>query len=456
MAGQDIVYERRPEVITTKVEKSTDHWFPARQLKNNICIRMTRTPFYGDNKKIIGVLALGIDVTEEKKHEKEVINFGEIAQIYLENIISHLPGSVYWKDRNGVYLGCNDFVVKMAGAKNRFDIIGKTDYELPWKDYADELKEIDESIMENNQSIEIEETPVFPDGTQMTMLTNKSPLRTKNGEIIGIIGVSLDITARKKAEIQLKEEKEKVELANKVKTEFIQNMEHDIRTPFSGIYSLAGLLKEIENDPQKKEYLEEISSCAKELLDYCNAIIDYSRLGLETSPLLSKKFDLKKLIESIVAMEIPSVTMKKLDLQMEYSNTPETIIGDQYRVQRILINLVSNAVKFTHHGYIKIITRTARRVDDKNVILQISIKDTGIGIPEDKKNYIYEKFTRLTPANKGVYKGSGLGLTVVKQLIEELNGEIEVIDNPEGGTIFICTFPFKLPLVSDTPSNHPI
>ena len=121
------------EVITTKVEKSTDHWSPARQLKNNICIRMTRTPFYGDNKKIIGVLALGIDVTEEKKHEKEVISFGNIAHIYLENILSHLPGSVDRKDRNGVYLGCNDFVVKMAGAKNRFDIIGKPIMNCPGK-----------------------------------------------------------------------------------------------------------------------------------------------------------------------------------------------------------------------------------------------------------------------------------------------------------------------------------
>ena len=227
-------------------------------------------------------------------------------------------------------------------------------------------------------------------------------------------------------------------------------MEHDIRTPFNGVWGLANYLWQHETEEQKKEFLGDITNCAKELLDYCNGILDFSKIEQRSLPLLEKKFNSRKLLDSTMAIEMPPAKLKKLELTLDCDDkVPVVLVGDQYRLQRILINLVSNAVKFTQHGFVKLCVQLVKQLDDKNIIIRFIIEDSGIGIPQEKQDFIYEKFARVTPSNKGAYKGIGLGLRIVKQFIEEMGGEIDLRSEQGKGSTFICTLPFKLPLVSD-------
>jgi len=239
--------------------------------------------------------------------------------------------------------------------------------------------------------------------------------------------------------------KEQAEAASRAKTEFIRNMEHDIRTPFSGVWIIAEQLSSEETDPQKKEYLDDIAACAKELLDYCNSILDYSRIDLGLLPGTLVEMNVAKVIDKILKIEMPVAKQKELRLHADYDECiPDALIGDEFRLTRILLNLVSNAVKFTIVGSVKLSVKLKEISDDDVVQLQFIIEDTGIGIPEDKLEYIYEKFTRLSTANSGAYKGTGLGLPIVKVLVDDLNGDIEVNSEINQGSCFIVTLPFAL------------
>jgi two-component system, OmpR family, aerobic respiration control sensor histidine kinase ArcB len=372
----------------------------------------------------------------------------EVKENQFYEIVDAVPASIYWKDKNGYYLGCNKYMLVMAGLNKLTDIIGKRDDQLVWKDVADELFKIDRQVMQDNKTLEIEETPLLANKQKRVFLTTKTPLHLKTGAVTGLIGVSLDITERKKLEEDLLRKSialAKAQEVNEAKDNFILNIEHDIRTPFSGIYGLSEYLVG-ETEGEIKELLQMIKKATKELLNYCNNIIEYSRLQSGVIPLLDRKFDLKQLAEKVLIMEKPAAVHKQLDLYFEYdSNLPRLFIGDEYRIQRILINLLGNAIKFTKEGRVSLKIKQLKQ-KARRCIVQIIVSDTGIGIPESQQTKIFERFIRLSPSNQNYYKGAGLGLTSVKNLLESLDGELELKSQVGEGTTFICTLPLKISL----------
>jgi len=373
---------------------------------------------------------------------------------YLIQIIDGTPGSVYWKDKNGRYLGCNLFMVKTAGLQSKDDIIDKTDADL-WPMNAGKIRENDLLVINTGSQIAFEEAIKLQDGTIMYFASSKMPLKDDNGNVIGIIGNSLDITKLKETERELAAAKEKAEVSNQAKTAFIQNMEHDIRTPFNGIWGLANILAERETDQEKKILLSEISTCAKELLDYCDSILDFSRTEHHVVSVLDKIFNIKELVDSVIKIESSAATHKNLILSLDINpNLPAMLIGDPYRLKRVFINLLSNAIKFTKTGYVKLSAAMVDTKADRFCVVKFIVEDTGIGIPEDKQNIIYETFTRGMPSNKNLYKGLGLGLGIVKQFITELDGDIHLESEVNKGTRFTLFLPFKLPLAGDSVVVH--
>jgi two-component system, OmpR family, aerobic respiration control sensor histidine kinase ArcB len=367
------------------------------------------------------------------------------------NIIANLPGFIYWKNKESQYMGCNNNLARLSGLNDRTEMVGKTDYDFEWgKERAEQFRAADREVMRDKMTKIYEDRMSVKrsDGHYYYIRTEKMPLY-EEGKVIGVLAVAFDITDQKILEEKLKEQKEISEQANLAKTEFIRNMEHDIRTPFIGIFGMANILWEQETDPMKKEYLGDITQSAKELLDYCNGILDFSKVSSGLFPLIEKKFNLSDLIENILKMETPAAKIKNLTLTSHLSEElPKIVVGDQYRLCRLLINLVSNAVKFTKEGQISINVELINKTEE-TFLIRFVIKDTGEGIPLENKNYIFEKFSRLSPSNKGLYKGSGLGLMIVKQFIEEMKGEIDLKSKLGEGTEFICTIPFKIPLTSD-------
>ncbi len=386
---------------------------------------------------------------EENKSLQDIIVEQKKTIHSLSNIIDELPGSIYWKDKNGVYLGHNNFArEKMKSLGLHWEsIVGKTDYDLFSKEVADQYRRHDLETMNSGTVCTDEERLTLESGEELVQLSYKKPLRNEQGEIFGVVGNTTDITYLKRMETELLEAKEYAEAVNQSKIDLIRNMENDIRTPFNGIWSLASVLEEKESDPYKKQCLRNISESAKALLKYCNSVLEFIKADINHAPILSKKFDLKQLVSEVMTMEAVTAKSKQLELSLEYEkNVPEIVIGDPGRIQRLLLNLTSNALKFTHVGYVRIRVELADQ-QDKDVYLYLIIEDSGIGVPEEYQHYLYGKYNKHTQDSTG-FKGFGLGISIIKQLMHDLEGELDVKSEPGKGTKFICTLPFRIPLVN--------
>lgn len=415
---------------------------------NNVSTQVVLWNILPLKKPAPSILFFGINITPHKKMEEKESH----TSAYLDNIINNLPHFIFWKDADSVFQGCNKKFAESVSLESPKDIIGKTDYDMPWsKRQSDLYREDDQRVIDTGiAKLNYEEKQRQLDNTEKVMLVSKVPIYDESKKIIGVLGIYTDITDRKQAEEALRIAKEEAEKANKIKSEFIRNMEHDVRTPFNGIWGLASYLWEHEPEGEKKELLGDIVQSAKELLDYCNGILDFSRIEHRSLAVIEKKFDIKTFMENIISVETPAAKIKKLALPLECpADIPRYVIGDQYRLQRILINLVSNAIKFTKTGYVKLGVKFIKQLNERTIFLAFIVEDSGIGIPQEKQDFIYEKFTKINPSNEGIYKGIGLGLRIVKQFIEELGGEIQLKSEIGKGSRFVCTIPFKLPLISD-------
>lgn len=364
----------------------------------------------------------------------------------LHHIIDSVPVNIYWKDLDGIYRGFNQHSMTTLQGKTKEDVIGKSLREILPYDTLENIQAIEETdfaIMSSGQSSKLEEQGLNKEKQPVTYLSVKEPLYDHDGAINGMVGISIDISELKQTESALQKAKEKAEAANRAKTEFISNMRHDLRTPFNGILGMAEILAQQENDPEKSEYIGYIVQSSKKLLDHLSEILEFTQLEEGRLPLLDKPFDLHQLIIDVSEMMQPSMTAKNLSFNVLISeDVPLSCVGDPSRTQRILMNLLSNAVKFTSQGQVCLSVMTHRDLDD-TIIVSFEVKDTGIGIPEDKQDMVFEKFNRITSSYSGVYEGMGLGLHMVKNFLDELEGEVQLQSTPGQGSTFTVLIPFK-------------
>lgn len=251
-------------------------------------------------------------------------------------------------------------------------------------------------------------------------LSVKSPL-VHQDNVIGVIGIAVDITKQKQAKI--------------AKSEFLLNMQHDLRTPFSGIYSISKMLRDTEKDAGRKELQGMVVDSANRLLQLLDQVLEISRLG--DNPLVYSEFNVKDAANEVAELLHAEIHAKGLSFSLDCQEA--LIKTDRMRFSRILMNLLGNAVKFTEKGTIglKIIL---------NDYLLVEVSDTGIGIPADKLDFIFEKFAKLKLSYKDKsFTGSGIGLHIVKQFVNDLGGLIKVQSTLDQGSIFTCKLPL-LPL----------
>ncbi len=374
---------------------------------------------------------------------------------YYESIIACMPNNVYWLDRNCVLLGGNDNLARMFGLKSRAELAGLTYQQMTklanWTEGQGEaFQQAEIEVMTTGVSrFNVEEPPVVVDGKMRYYISSKVPLYNIKREVIGVIGISTDITERKQAEVALKEAKEKAETANKAKTEFLENMRHDIRTPLIGITGFANIISDEVKDPKIKEYVDNLSASSNALLDLLNEILEVIKVTSGEVPLLKKKFDLKKRLNDVVKLNQAKARQKRIDLVFNYDDKiPLYIIGDSTRIHRIALELIANALNFTDTGSVTLTTQLSE-INERELIIKIMVEDTGIGIAPEKQQEIFLQFKRLTPSYEGIYKGAGLGLAIVKQFLDELEGEIYVESQVGVGTKFTCILPLKKSLLNE-------
>ncbi|MES2142515.1 MAG: PAS domain-containing protein, partial [Pseudomonadota bacterium] len=261
------------EIIATHQERTLEEIVVDTDGTEIVCL-VHKKPFYNEKGIVIGIIGIGNDVTEIKKAEDKIYE--------LDNVIAQLPGNVYWYSKDFVYLGCNENSAKTLRMA-RSDTVGKDFRKLMGRIKNVDKKVVDMLIDDGKQVVEtnapklnIEEPPFTgPEGQPLYWVANKVPLRNRQGETYGVVGISTNITHQKKLELELRLAKEKAEAANKAKTEFLENMRHDIRTPLTGIVGCAQLIQ-MQSDNSKKvsEYANDLIQSSDALLDFLNKILD--------------------------------------------------------------------------------------------------------------------------------------------------------------------------------------
>jgi CheY-like chemotaxis protein len=245
-------------------------------------------------------------------------------------------------------------------------------------------------------------------------------------------------------EEELRQAKITSEAANHAKTEFIANMSHDIRTPLSGVVGMSKALEEHTSDPEEKQYAHWVNECGQQLLNLLNEILDViSAENINDSDLRLETFDLYKCIQDIAQLELPTIKLKKLDLNVSIQdNIPRYVVSDRTKLHRTILNLLGNSIKFTQEGFVAIGVKLVRKMTN-TVRLEFSISDSGIGIPDELQPNVFDRFFRVNPSSKGMYKGHGLGLHIAQSYVELLGGKIKLKSKINQGTTFFFELTFK-------------
>jgi PAS domain S-box-containing protein len=437
-----------------------------------------------DNEgKIIYYDGIIEDITLRKQAEEMLQKSEQMLQMVLDNF----PGVVFWKDRHSNYLGCNQSFATGAGLNSPAEIVGKTDFNLPWASTeAISYRKDDLDVMENGKGrLHIVEMQHQSDGQVIWFDTSKFALRDSLGQVIGVIGVSNDISMLKMAEQELintnkelayqnrekekradelliankellfqneeKEKraieliiaKEKAEESDRLKSAFLTNMSHEIRTPMNGILVFAELLKEpnLSSDDQQ-DFIQIMQISGARMLNTINSIIDISKIESGLMKVDIKETNINEKMEFTYKFFKPEVEIKGLQFLFKNGlSAKEAIIKtDNEKIYAILTNLVRNAIKFTYEGSIEF--GYVLKSDSEPAELEFFVKDTGIGISQNQKQIIFERFRQGSESYNRGYEGSGLGLSIAKTYVEMLGGEIWLESEEGKGSIFYFTIPY--------------
>ncbi len=252
------------------------------------------------------------------------------------------------------------------------------------------------------------------------------------------------------AEEEMRRARAAAEEANMAKSMFLTNMSHEIRTPMNGIIGFANLLASTRLDNFQKEYIEIIQYSSNHLLYLINDILDFAKIETGRMSFDRSDFDMRNLVERTAGFFSPQINKKKLIMKTSYECGSDYLVcGDEIRIKQILVNLIGNAIKFTQNGNVEVNVKEIER-SDNGVVMQIAVKDTGIGISEDKIEKIFESFYQIENSFTKRYQGTGLGLAIVKGMVEQMKGTIKVKSETGKGSEFIVTFAFGITLKNIT------
>lgn len=375
------------------------------------------------------------DITARKHVEEALRN----ERTLLRTVIDNVPHLIYAKDLLCRKTLANLVDVRVMGAKSEAEVLGKDDFAFYPEEVAEGFFNDDLLVIQKGVPvINREEYVIDEKGEMKWLLTSKLPLRNKDNQTIGLVGIGRDITERKRVEKELIIAKEKAEESDRLKTSFLSNMSHEIRTPMNGILGFAEILKESDlTGEQRQEYLCIIQKSGERMLNIINNIIDISKIESGQMSISVSEININEHIEYIYNLFRPEAEKKGIQffLKNQLPSNKAFIKTDRAKVDTILSNLIKNAIKFTSQGFIEF------GCVKKGNYFEFFVKDSGIGICLEYREFIFERFRQGSESLNKKYEGAGLGLSISKACVEMLGGQIWVESEEGKGSEFKFTLP---------------
>ncbi|WP_019172342.1 PAS domain-containing hybrid sensor histidine kinase/response regulator [Pseudaminobacter salicylatoxidans] len=430
-AELDALYDTNPEGwVTRYIERyAARHAVSERLNPDGRWVKAFDTR--SDDGTYVGVR---VDITELKEREKALRDSMRQIELY-RHVLDELPVSTYVKNSDLAF----EFVNKMwcgIGGISKEEALGRTDRDFFGAE-GEGFAARDMDVLRTGELSEVEETLTHSDGTMRHLIAKKSRLVSRDGSV-HLIGSSTDITELKQRETELQEAQRRAVLADRAKSEFLANMSHEIRTPMNGVLGMAELLAKSDLDAKQRTFTDIIVKSGNALLTIINDILDFSKIDAGQLVLDPAPFNLAEAVEDVATLV--STRAKEKDLELIVRVAPhlrDLFIGDVGRIRQIITNLVGNAVKFTDAGHVLIDVTGETANGTAN--LRIAVTDTGIGIPADKLNLIFDKFSQVDASSTRRHEGTGLGLAITSRLVHLMGGEIGVESMEGKGSTFWFT-----------------
>jgi PAS domain S-box-containing protein len=408
----------------------------------------TIVPFQDELGEIYQFVSISYDITDKKMLSQYTLSLIEASRDPLVTL-----------SKEGKIMDMNEAMVRVTGF-TRQELKG-TDF----KNYFLETQKASEVYQEVFSKGFVADFPLtIKDGKLTDVLFNGSVYKDDLGVVLGAVIVARDITEQKRIEIELteakvfaelatsfaEEEKEKAEKATQIaevavrsKQQFLSNMSHEIRTPMNAIIGFTKVLLKTELTEKQNEYFSAIKISGDALIVLINDILDLAKVDAGKMVFEQIPFSLTNTIPSMLHLFETKIKEKNLDLIVSIDkNIPKTLVGDPVRLHQIILNLVSNAIKFTLDGEILVDVRLLSQ-NKQHATVEFSVKDTGIGIPKDKIESIFENFQQATSGTSRIFGGTGLGLAIVKQLVENQGGSVKVVSEINEGSTFSFVLSFN-------------
>ena len=387
-------------------------------------INTRMVPFEGRDM----VVSIIHDISERRRIEEE--------RAHLAAIVQYSNDAIVAETLDGIITGWNRGAVDLFGYEAD-EVIGKSVGMLFPPGCLDAELTMCETLKQGMALRDYDTVRVRKDGSSIPVSITISPICDRTGSVVGISKIARDITAKKRAEEALGKAKATAEEANRAKSTFLSNMSHEIRTPLHNIILLAELLRRDAIDPLQQQRLERLCATADHMLSIINDILELSRIEAVRLTLDNRDFLLATVLDSVVAVIREPARAKGLDVVVEVppSVRDASLRGDRVRLEQVLINLASNAVKFTEHGAIAISVECLAS-EAHSVKLRFAVKDTGIGIAPEDRDRIFEAFEQVDASSRRTLSGSGLGLAICDRLVRAMGGAIDVTSAPGAGSTF--------------------
>ncbi|MFY1047192.1 PAS domain S-box protein [Chryseobacterium sp. GP-SGM7] len=393
------------------------------EFEDGLCTRV-----FGIIQDIDAFKNMFLDIAKKEAMMQSFVTYVPIAVAMFDKDLNYISVSSKWKDEFNMdakdVIGKNLFVVSPNIPEERKEIYHAA---LQGKTYINEDFEIQIDGKKEIQHLDLKVGPWY----------------LSDNEIGGVIVSVQDISNAVKINEELKNAKKMADIASKAKSEFLANMSHEIRTPLNGVIGFSDLLLKTPLNDIQTQYLNYINESGENLLNIINDILDFSKIESGKMELLIDKSDVYDMVSQVINVILYQSQKKNIELLLNIEpGLPKTLLLDESRLKQILINLLGNAVKFTEKGEIELKVEKLR-IDNENIVLRFSVRDTGIGIPVDKQKHIFDAFTQENSSISKKYGGTGLGLTISNNILGYMGSHLSLNSVPENGSVFF--FDIEIP-----------